>query len=59
MSIAPSAGSWHDQASNSSLEGRLFIDGKFRAAASGKMFESINIANGLVLAEVSRGGNSQ
>ncbi|OJF91144.1 aldehyde dehydrogenase [Rhizobium sp. 58] len=55
MTITRSAGSWHDQAAKLSFEGRLFIDGDFRAAASGKMFESINPANGSVLAEVSRG----
>jgi gamma-glutamyl-gamma-aminobutyraldehyde dehydrogenase len=55
MTLIPPAGSWREQAAKLSMEGRLFIDGRFQPAMSGKMFESVNPANGSVLAEVSRG----
>jgi acyl-CoA reductase-like NAD-dependent aldehyde dehydrogenase len=55
MNIAPSKGRWHDRAAKLSFEGRLFIDGDFREAVSGSKFETVNPANGSVIAAVSRG----
>lgn len=55
MNIASSAGQWHEKAAKLSLEGRLFIAGEFRDAVSGAKFDSINPANGTVLASVARG----
>jgi acyl-CoA reductase-like NAD-dependent aldehyde dehydrogenase len=56
MTDYPDAMNWHEKAAALKLEGRLFIDGAFVQALSGKVFESINPANGSVLAEVSSGG---
>lgn len=55
MSIMPGNVSFHDKAAALKPEGRLFIDGAFVSAKSGQVFESINPANGAVLAEVARG----
>lgn len=55
MNVTPSAGQWHEKAAKLSFEGRLFIDGEFRQAVSGKQFETINPANDGVIAAVSRG----
>lgn len=55
MSIMPGNVSFHDKAAALKPEGRLFIDGAFVSANSGQVFESINPANGAVLAEVARG----
>lgn len=48
--------SWHEKAAALKLEGRNFIDGDYRPARSGALFESINPANGEVLATVARSG---
>src|SRR5262249_10459959 len=45
---------WHKHAAKLKPETRNFIDGKFVAAAGGKPFESINPANGDVVAELPR-----
>jgi acyl-CoA reductase-like NAD-dependent aldehyde dehydrogenase len=55
MTIAQTAEYWRNQAEALKFEGRLFIDGDFAPAKSGAVFESINPANGAVIAEVSRG----
>ncbi|MDH6266154.1 acyl-CoA reductase-like NAD-dependent aldehyde dehydrogenase [Rhizobium sp. SG_E_25_P2] len=55
MTIAQTAEYWRNQAEALKFEGRLFIDGDFAPAKSGAVFESINPANGGVIAEVSRG----
>lgn len=55
MTIVPKVRTWAEKAETLSLEGRLFIDGDFVPAKSGAVFESINPANGAVLAEVARG----
>jgi acyl-CoA reductase-like NAD-dependent aldehyde dehydrogenase len=57
MSINAQFKSWHDKARSLKPEGRHFIDGDFSAAISGEVFESINPANGEVLAEIARGGS--
>ena len=46
---------WKARAANLSIRGQAFIDGKFVDAASGKTFDSINPANGEVLAQVAEG----
>ncbi|WP_170337190.1 aldehyde dehydrogenase [Ruegeria arenilitoris] len=46
---------WTARAANLSIRGQAFIDGKFVDAASGKTFDSINPANGEVLAQVAEG----
>lgn len=55
MTIVPKVRTWAEKAQTLSLEGRLFIDGDFVPAKSGAVFESVNPANGAVLAEVARG----
>ncbi|MDX3929817.1 MAG: aldehyde dehydrogenase [Shinella sp.] len=55
MTISQSGSTWHEKASALSLEGRLFIDGDYRQAASGGRFETVNPANDAILAAVSRG----
>jgi acyl-CoA reductase-like NAD-dependent aldehyde dehydrogenase len=46
---------WHKKASALKVETGCFIDGAFRPAKSGNVFESINPATGEVVAEVARG----
>ncbi|MDQ1196197.1 aldehyde dehydrogenase [Agrobacterium sp. SORGH_AS 787] len=55
MTIAPQSSHWQEKAATLRPEGRLFIDGDYVAARSGAVFESLNPANGTVLAEVARG----
>ena len=43
---------WKSQAAALQFRTQAFIDGKFVDAASGKTFDSINPANGQVLAQV-------
>lgn len=47
---------WKGRAAALAPETRMYIDGKFVEAASGARFETINPANGAVIAEVARGG---
>jgi len=47
---------WTARAAALTPETRMYIDGKFVEAASGARFETINPANGAVIAEVARGG---
>ncbi len=56
MTIVAQSATWHEKAARLKLEGRLFIGGDFVPALGGKVFESINPADGSVLAEVSSGG---
>ncbi|MGR9235226.1 acyl-CoA reductase-like NAD-dependent aldehyde dehydrogenase [Rhizobium leguminosarum] len=58
MKIASPIGNWHEKASKLAIEGRLFVDGEFRNAASGARFESINPADDSVIAAVSRGDDA-
>ncbi len=46
---------WQDKAARLSIEGRLFYQGDYRAAASGDTFSVVNPATGETLAEVARG----
>lgn len=46
---------WKARAAALTPETRMFIDGKFVAARDGGTFETINPANGAVIAEVARG----
>jgi 4-(gamma-glutamylamino)butanal dehydrogenase len=46
---------WRTRASGLKLRNGLYIDGKFRDAAKGGRFDSVNPANGQVLASVARG----
>lgn len=55
MKIVSQDLSWHQKATALKLEGRLFIDGDYRPARSGLTFDSVNPANGAVLAAVARG----
>ncbi|TDK51380.1 aldehyde dehydrogenase [Antarcticimicrobium luteum] len=47
---------WKERAAALAPETRMYIDGRFVEAASGARFETINPANGAVIAEVARGG---
>ena len=47
---------WKTRASALTPETRMYIDGKFVAAASGATFETVNPATGDVIAAVARGG---
>jgi gamma-glutamyl-gamma-aminobutyraldehyde dehydrogenase len=58
MNIAPSKSIWHDRAAKLSVEGRLFIDGDFREAVSGRKFETVNPADDSIIAAVSRGDDA-
>jgi acyl-CoA reductase-like NAD-dependent aldehyde dehydrogenase len=55
MTIVPNRRTWHEKAAGLKLEGRLFIDGDFVPSRSGMTFQSINPADGTVLADVARG----
>ncbi len=55
MTIVAQSIRWHEKAAALKPEGRLFIDGDYVAARSGAVFESLNPANGGILAEVARG----
>lgn len=56
MTVPPSAAEWRSRASALRFEGRHFIGGDHVASQSGATFESVNPADGSVLASVSRGG---
>jgi len=47
---------WTARAAALAPETRMFIDGRFVEAVSGARFETVNPANGAVIAEVARGG---
>jgi gamma-glutamyl-gamma-aminobutyraldehyde dehydrogenase len=49
---------FHERASELSFETRLFIDGKFQDAQSGKTFETKNPATGTVLTRVAEGDSA-
>ncbi len=53
MTINPD---WRALAGSLTFRNGLFIDGKFRDAASGRRFETVNPANAQVLTDVARGG---
>lgn len=55
MNITSPTGTWHEKASRLAIEGRLFIDGAFRDAASGAKFETINPADDTIIAAVAQG----
>ncbi|EJK81077.1 aldehyde dehydrogenase [Agrobacterium rhizogenes] len=55
MTAVSTHATWHQKAEKLKLEGGLFIDGTLLPARSGKLFESINPANGAVIAEVAQG----
>ena len=55
MSAVPSQMVLSEMAQNLRPETRLFIDGKFQDAASGKTFETVNPATGKVIARVAEG----
>ncbi len=52
---ALSTADWHKRADSLKVETGCFIDGDFRPAKDGAVFESINPATGGVIAEVARG----
>ncbi|MGH8261881.1 MAG: aldehyde dehydrogenase [Steroidobacteraceae bacterium] len=52
MSAQPKAIDWHARASDLRIRGQAFIDGKYVDAASGATFDSINPANGKLLAKI-------
>jgi 4-guanidinobutyraldehyde dehydrogenase/NAD-dependent aldehyde dehydrogenase len=52
MSAQPKAIDWHARAAELAIHGQAFIDGRYVDAASGATFDSINPANGRVLAKV-------
>lgn len=56
MTTGPKRRTWHEKAAGLKLEGRHFIDGDFVPSRSGATFQSINPADGSVLADVARGG---
>jgi gamma-glutamyl-gamma-aminobutyraldehyde dehydrogenase len=49
------AADWHSKADKLDVETGCFIDGDFRPARDGAVFESINPATGAIIAEVARG----
>ncbi|MFT4181668.1 MAG: aldehyde dehydrogenase [Rhizobium sp.] len=55
MTAVSTHATWHAKAERLKPEGMLFIDGALQPARSGKLFESINPANGAVIAEVAQG----
>ncbi len=52
MSAQLKAVNWHSRASELAIRGQAFIDGKYVDAASGATFDSINPANGKILAKI-------
>src|SRR5258705_1108491 len=52
MSAQPKAIDWHARASDLRIRGQAFIDGQYVDAASGATFDSINPANGKLLAKI-------
>ena len=46
---------WPQRAAQRAIEGRMFIDGSYRHAASGETFATLNPATGEKLADVARG----
>lgn len=55
MSAALSIDNWKSQAKGLSFQTKLFINGKYQDAASGKTFQSVNPASGTVLTDVAAG----
>lgn len=47
---------WHARAKTLAPETRLFIDGEFVAAKSGRTFATLNPANGATIAQIAEGG---